>query len=98
MREVVTGVLAPDAAVQSDDALAAFARQSLRTFNHSVGTCPLGPAGDPLAVAGPDGRVHGFANLYVADASLMPHVPRANTNLPTIMIAEKIAAAVASGW
>jgi len=90
--EVITGVLAPDAATRSDDDLAAFARRSLRTFNHSAGTCRLGPADDPLAVAGPDGRVHGFANLYVADASLMPRLPSVATNHTTFAIAEKIAA------
>ncbi len=91
MRAVVTAVLTPDAALQSDDDLAAFARRSLRTFNHSVGTCRLGPASDPLAVAAPDGRVHGFANLYVADASLMPCIPSVATNHTTFAIAEKIA-------
>ena len=40
------------------------------------------------------GRVHGIAGLRVADASVMPTVPRGNTNLPTIMIAEKLAAAM----
>jgi choline dehydrogenase len=38
------------------------------------------------------GRVHGLEGLYVADASIMPTVPRANTNLPTQVIGEKIAA------
>ena len=41
-----------------------------------------------------DARVHGIGGLSVVDASLMPTVPRANTNLPTIMIAEKMAAAI----
>ena len=37
------------------------------------------------------GKVHGLDNLYVCDASLIPAIPRANTNTPTIMMAEKIA-------
>jgi 5-(hydroxymethyl)furfural/furfural oxidase len=52
----------------------------------------MGRADDPQAVTDPQGRVHGVAGLRVVDASIMPTVPRANTNIPTIMIAEKIAA------
>ena len=51
-------------------------------------------ADDPGAVVDPVGRVHGVEDLRVADASIMPTVPRANTNLPTLMIAEKLAAAM----
>jgi choline dehydrogenase len=91
LQAVAPTVLAPDAAVQSDAALAAFVRRSLRTFNHSVGTSRMGPADDPLAVVGADGRVHGFANLYVADASLMPRIPSVATNHTTFAVAEKIA-------
>ena len=60
---------------------------------HVSGTCRMGARDDPAAVVDPAGRVHGIAGLRVADASIMPTVPRGNTNLPTIMIAEKLAAA-----
>jgi len=43
-----------------------------------------------MSVVDPQGRVHGIAGLRIADASVMPTVPRGNTNLPTLMIAEKI--------
>mgnify|MGYP005998689685 FL=1 len=46
---------------------------------------------DPGAVTDMQGRVHGVAGLRVVDASIMPWVPRGNTNIPTLMIAEKIA-------
>ncbi len=48
------------------------------------------PAGDPGAVVDELGRVHGVRGLRVADASIMPAVPSANTNVPTIMIGERI--------
>jgi 5-(hydroxymethyl)furfural/furfural oxidase len=56
----------------------------------------MGARADLDAVTDPQGRVHGLAGLRVADASVMPTVPRGNTNLPTIMIAEKLAAAMAA--
>ena len=51
----------------------------------------MGLLEDPLAVVDSEGRVFGVENLRVVDASLMPSIPRANTNIPTIMMAEKIA-------
>ena len=61
-------------------------------YYHPVGTCKMGPASDAAAVVDSTGRVHGAEGLYVADASIMPAIPRANTNLPTLMVAEKIVA------
>jgi 5-(hydroxymethyl)furfural/furfural oxidase len=58
---------------------------------HPTGTCRMGRADDPDAVTDSAGRVHGVAGLRVCDASLMPTPVRANTNLPTIMVAERIA-------
>ncbi len=68
-------------------------RNSLHYF-HPVGTCKIGPASDPFAVVDPTGRVHGIEGLFVVDASIMPAVPRANTNLPTLMLAERIVSAL----
>ena len=58
---------------------------------HPAGTCRMGPASDPTAVVDASGRVHGLENVLVADASIMPFVTLANTNLPTFVGAEKIA-------
>ncbi|HET9894551.1 MAG TPA: GMC family oxidoreductase [Streptosporangiaceae bacterium] len=71
--------------------LAAWIRGAHHHYWHPVGTCRMGPSGDPAAVTGPDGRVRGLVNCLVADASAMPAVPRANTNLPTAALARKIA-------
>jgi choline dehydrogenase len=61
---------------------------------HPVGTCAMGPADDPAAVAGADGRVHGLSNVYVGDASLMPVIPRANTHLTTVAVAARLAESI----
>ena len=75
------------------DSIEAVRRNSLHYY-HPVGACKMGPESDPAAVVDPTGKVHGLDNLYVADASIMPVVPRANTNLPTLMIAERIVASL----
>ncbi|HEY1298722.1 MAG TPA: GMC oxidoreductase, partial [Chloroflexota bacterium] len=54
-------------------------------------TCAIGRADDPMAVVDPECRVYGVGNLRVVDASIMPRIPSANTNLPTLMIAERAA-------
>ena len=80
--------------VKDDDALAEHIRENVAGTFHPVGTCRMGAANDSKAVTDPTGRVRGFEGLRVIDASLMPTVPRGNTNIPTIMLAEKISAAI----
>jgi choline dehydrogenase len=58
---------------------------------HPVGTVPMGDPDDPGAAVDQYGRVRGIEGLLVADASLMPTITSANTNLPTIMIGERFA-------
>lgn len=85
-------ILRPDAAlVADDDAVRTFLRENVSHLVHPVGTCKMGPAEDPLAVVDQFGRVHGLEGLRVADASIMPTLPRANTNLTSIMIGERVA-------
>ena len=85
-------VLSPTAElVADDDALQAFLRERVSHLVHPVGTCKMGPADDGLAVVDSQGRVHGIVGLRIADASIMPNIPRANTNLTAIMIGERIA-------
>jgi choline dehydrogenase len=59
---------------------------------HASGTCRMGDAADPRTVVDPQCRVLGTSALRVVDASIMPEVPRANTHLTTVAIAEKMAA------
>ena len=63
-------------------------RASYITYNHGVGTCRIGPADDGDAVVAPNLRVHGVAGLWVADASVLPTVPHANTALAAILVGE----------
>ena len=77
-----------------DEALADHIRDNVAGMFHVAGTCKMGAANDPDAVVDNAGRVRGFEGLRVVDASIMPTVPRANTNIPTIMVAEKISAAI----
>jgi choline dehydrogenase-like flavoprotein len=58
---------------------------------HPIGTCAIGRPNDPMAVVDRTCRVYGVENLRIVDASVMPRIPSANTNLPTIMIAERAA-------
>ncbi|GAB6025287.1 hypothetical protein CHUAL_010704 [Chamberlinius hualienensis] len=73
----------------SDDYLECLARQLTFIYFHPVGTCKMGVASDPMAVVDNNLRVYGVRKLRVIDASIMPTIISANTNAPTIMIAEK---------
>ena len=79
------------ALVADDDALADHIRDNVAGTFHPVGTCRMGAPDDRDAVTDPAGRVRGVAGLRVIDASIMPTLPRGNTNIPTIMVAEKLA-------
>ena len=81
-----------EATVGSDLGLRNYVLTNLATFNHPCGTAPMGPEDDPFAVADQRGRVRGIADLWIADASLMPRGVSVPPNLSVIMISERIAA------
>jgi len=83
--------------VEDDAALADHIRENVAGTFHPVGTCRMGAADDRNAVTDPAGRVHGIAGLRVIDASIMPTIPRGNTNIPTIMVAEKLSQEILRG-
>lgn len=60
-------------------------------YYHPVGTCKMGPISDPDAVVDNTGAIHGLEGGFVADCSIIPVVPRANTNIPAVVIGERIA-------
>ncbi len=80
-----------DALVQDDAALRGWVGEKACGDWHAVGTCKMGAEDDPMTVLDPACRVRGIDRLRVADASVMPTVVSANTNISTIMIGEKVA-------
>ena len=65
-------------------------RRDVQHYYHQVGTTPMGL--DPAAsVCDQRGKIHGVDRIVVADVSLMPQIPRANTNIPAVVIGERIA-------
>ena len=87
--------LMPGLDFESDDALAAWVRDTASTIFHPAGTCRMGSDAD--AVVDPQLRVRGIDGLRVADASIMPTLVGGNTNAPVIMIAEKAADMIRAG-
>ncbi len=79
----------PEQPLRSDAEIEEHLRSSVEALYHPVGTCKMG--NDANAVVDKDLKVHGIENLRIADASIMPIIPRGNTNAPAIMIGEKAA-------
>jgi choline dehydrogenase len=81
--------LSPGTNVRTDDEVLSFIRANGATTYHPVGTCKMGQ--DTRAVVDERLRVHGIAQLRVADASIMPTIVSGNTSIPCMMIGEKAA-------
>ena len=94
-RKLIDSLIVEGAGIETllrdDDALEAFVRRAAVGVWHASCTCRMGAEDDPMAVTDTQGRVRGIAGLRVVDASIFPVVPRANTNFPVLMAAEKIA-------
>ena len=89
---IVESLISPtEEDLKSDDALDLWMLKNVWIGQHLSGTCKMGPKDDGMAVVNQRGSVHGIQGLRVADASIMPDCIRANTNLTTIMIGERIA-------
>lgn len=89
LADLVDGELSPGPKLQTDEELGGFLRRTVSHRHHPVGTCTMGVG--PSAVVDAELKVHGIEGLRVIDASVMPDEPSGNTNIPTIMIAEKAA-------
>ena len=86
---MLTAELLPGPDATSDEDIAAHLRQSARTDFHPVGSCRMGRAGAPDTVVTPDLKVQGVEGLRVIDASIMPKLVSANTNAPTMALADR---------
>jgi choline dehydrogenase len=84
MRPFYSTLIQPD----TGDRWRTYARSTFANYHHGVGTCRIGPSGDPGAVVDQRLRVHGLNGVSVADASIIPVVPHANTNLSAILVGE----------
>jgi choline dehydrogenase len=92
--------LAPGDGVHTDHEMRDYVRASVGTTYHPAGTCAMGGDSEQTAsrqasVVDPLLRVRGVDGLRVVDASVMPTLPRGNTNAPTIAIAERAADLIA---
>jgi 5-(hydroxymethyl)furfural/furfural oxidase len=83
-----------DQVMNDEEAMEAFVRKAAIGVWHASCSCRMGRPDDPMAVVDTEGRVRGIQGLRVVDASIFPVVPCANTNIPTLMTAEKIAEAM----
>jgi len=95
MAAICRSEIAPGAHVRSDAELLDYVRNSVVTLYHPVGTCAMGSEARWGSVLDPELKVRGVEGLRVVDASVMPTVPRGNTNAPTIAIAERAADLIA---
>ena len=91
LSRLVGGELSPGSRAATRIEIEAFVRANCLHYYHPVGTCRMGAAFDRSAVVDSRGKIHGLDNAYVADASIMPVIPRANTNLPALVVGERIA-------
>jgi choline dehydrogenase-like flavoprotein len=98
MADFVQGTLVLSEADFDDDAaLERYARNFVAPWYHACGTCRMGLSADVTTVVDDELRVHGVDGLRVVDASIMPRIPRAPTNLTVIAIAEGAAEIIRGG-
>jgi len=86
----VTALDTPIGDLRSDAAIDAWISRTVNDYVHAVGTCRMGTPGDPAAVVDCECAVIGYEQLLVCDASVMPDIPRANTHLTTVAIADAL--------
>jgi choline dehydrogenase len=89
LKSLIIGEVLPGPGASTDSEIDEYLRRNCGTAQHPAGTCRMGT--DDHSVLDGELRVRGVAGLRVADCSVMPHLVGANTNAPTIMIAEKAA-------
>lgn len=96
LASAITGEREPGPQISTASDLRAYTHTHLTSYGHPVGTCKMGPGTDPAAVVDSFGQVYGTGNVFVADASIMPRIPRANTNLTCFLIGFHLAELLAA--
>jgi len=86
----VVALTTPIDELDADEAIDAWLTATVNDYVHAVGTCRMGTPGDPAAVVDTDCNVIGYEHLRVCDASIMPDLPKANTHLTTVAIAQRL--------
>jgi choline dehydrogenase len=86
--------IGPGTEMRSDDDLNEYIKSNAETAYHPCGTLKMGV--DKMAVVDENLKIYGLQNIRVVDASVMPEIPSANLNAPTLMIAEKASDAILS--
>lgn len=100
LREVASEVFVDDQGTRLDDlgddedSLRDWVRRVTGDYVHAAGSCAMGRRGESVVDA--RGESWDRPGLWIADASIMPRIPRANTHLPTVMVAERVASIVAA--
>jgi choline dehydrogenase len=97
LRQELSGELLPGADVKDDAAIADYVRKTVRTDWHPVGTCRMGRSDDPMSVVSATLEVFGVQGVRVIDASVMPNIVSANTNAPTMALADRGLSIMLSG-
>jgi 5-(hydroxymethyl)furfural/furfural oxidase len=86
----VLALATPIGELDTDEAIDAWLTATVNDYVHAVGTCRMGRPGDARAVVDTDCCVIGYQQLRVCDASIMPDLPKANTHLTTVAIADRL--------
>jgi choline dehydrogenase len=90
-------IIEPPELLNSRFELEAWVTSTVAHYYHAAGSCKMGPASNPEAVVSAQGQLHGLRGLYVADCSIMPQVPRANTNVPAAVVGARVGGWLAEG-
>lgn len=97
LRNLISNAPSIDTLIGDPELLKRYLKYNAMSVSHVSCTCRMGLPNDSLAVVDSEGLVYGVSHLRIVDASVMPSIPRANTNVPTIMIAEKMSDAIKNG-
>lgn len=74
----------------SDTEIDEWALQQVGAYSHAAGSCAMGNSRDEMAVVNERAEVIGYQDIWLCDASILPSLPRANTHVPVVMVANRV--------